>query len=94
MIIKLIDGYYIETDELNFMLKEKYVGKDLKGKPKEQHKTIGYYNSVFHALQGLIKYESLTSDSKLEIKEYIEIQKELNDTLIREFKNIPKEFRK
>ena len=94
MIIKLIDGFYIETDEMNFMLKEKYMGKDLKGKPKEQHKTIGYYNSVLHALNGLTNYESLTSDSKLEVEEYIEKQKELNDTLIHAFKNIPKEYRK
>ena len=94
MIIKLIDGFYIETDEMNFMLKEKYMGKDLKGKPKEQHKTIGYYNSVLHALNGLINYESLRSDSKLEVEEYIKKQKELNDTLIHAFKNIPKELRK
>lgn len=53
--ILLIDGYYIEVDDMNCTLKYKYVGKTKDGEEKESIKTIGYYPDINSCLEKLVK---------------------------------------
>ena len=79
MNINLVDNFYIETDAYNFMLKEKYLGKDENDNPKEQIRTISYHTKIEHALEHLIAYRTLSDDSKLTIDEYVQKCKKLSD---------------
>ena len=88
MIIELVDNFYIETDEMNFMLKEKYMGKDKNDKPKEQIRTISYHTNVEHALHRLIEHRTLSDDSKLTLGEYIKKRKEMTDEVTRAFNEV------
>ena len=82
MIIELVDNFYIETDEMNFMLKERNMGKDKNDKPKEQIRTISYHTKIEHALEHLIAHRTLSDDSKLTMGEYIQNCKKLTDEVV------------
>ena len=88
MRIKLIDNFYIETDAYNFMLREKYMGKDENDNPKERIRTIGYYSNITHALQSLITHMSLTDDEIHTIEEYIQKCKKLTDEVTRALREV------
>lgn len=75
MIIKLVDNFYIETDPMNFMLKEKVIGEN----EKEYHRTISYHTKIERALEHLIEHRVLSDDSELTIDEYIQKCKKLTD---------------
>lgn len=55
MIVTLCGGYFIEVDELNHTLKQKYMGKDLNGNAKEQEKLIGYYPNVKSCVERVVR---------------------------------------
>lgn len=44
--IELINDYYIEVDELNHTLKQRYMGKNKDGVEKECERIIGYFPDV------------------------------------------------
>ena len=54
--IELINDYYIEVEPLNYTLKQRYMGEDKEKNPKEQTRTIGYYGTVTHAVEEMIKH--------------------------------------
>ena len=72
--IELINGYFIEVDELNHTLKQTYTGEDKEGNPKECERTIGYFPNVQACLERLFRLVALdeTDKSVISIKEYAE----------------------
>ena len=46
MQINLINGFYIDTDNRNFTLKQKYIGTRKDGTKKEAVKIHGHYGSL------------------------------------------------
>ena len=52
--IELRDGYFIEVDEMNATLKQKYIGKDKNGNEKEAEKIIGYYSKPTDAMERFV----------------------------------------
>ena len=52
--IELREGYFIEVDEMNATLKQKYTGKTKEGDEKECEKTIGYYSKPTDAMERFV----------------------------------------
>ena len=75
LTIELIDDYFIEVDELNHTLKQRYVGESKDGMLKEGcERTIGYYPNVQACLECLFKLVVLDEKDKtvISLKEYAE----------------------
>lgn len=72
--IELINDYYIEVDELNHTLKQRYMGKDREGFEKECERIIGYFPDVQACVERLFRLVALdeTDESVISIKEYAE----------------------
>lgn len=72
--IELINGYFIEVDELNHTLKQTYTGEDKDGNPKECERTIGYFPDVQACLERLFRLVKLDENDKavISLKEYAE----------------------
>lgn len=72
--IELINGYFIEVDELNHTLKQTYTGEDKEGNPKECERTIGYFPNVQACLERLFRLVAMDETDKavISLKEYAE----------------------
>ena len=70
--IELINGYFIEVDELNHTLKQTYAGEDKEGNPKECERTIGYFPDVQACVERLFRLVALDETDKtvISLKEY------------------------
>ena len=51
MVIQLKNNYFIETDPLNFTLKQSYTGESKDGVKKESSRVIGHYPNMEAALE-------------------------------------------
>lgn len=73
--IELINDYYIEVEPLNYTLKQRYMGEDKEKNPKEQTRTIGYYGTVTHAVEEMIKHycKNETKSFDGDLKAYAEL---------------------
>ena len=65
MKIHIENNLYIESDGMQFILKE-YTGKttEVKGKEVEQYKTHGYFSSVSGALNKVVKMKIMDSTAQ------------------------------
>lgn len=84
--IELRDGYYIEVDEMNATLRQKYTGKTKEGEEKEAERTIGYYKTVTDALERFICLYRLSEMDEMNISlhEYVNALKKA-DSEVKEF---------
>lgn len=60
MKIQVEDKLFIESDDMQFMIK-KYSGKIDEKTQKETYKVLGYYSSLKQAVKHLIKLECMES---------------------------------
>ena len=75
VIIELIEGYFIEVDELNHTLKQMYTGEDKNGNPKEGCvRTIGYFPNVQACLERIVRLIPLDENdgTVISLREYAE----------------------
>lgn len=73
--IELINDYYIEVDELNHTLKQRYTGKDKDGNTKDNcERTIGYYPNVQSCLERIVRLICLDENDSavISLREYAE----------------------
>lgn len=72
--IELINGYFIEVDELNHTLKQRYKGEDKEGNPKDSEKLIGYFRSVQECLERIVRLIPLDEldGTVISLREYAE----------------------
>ena len=80
-MIKIDDTYFVDVDELIYILKKKQIGKNKKGEEIETETTLGYYSSLKSALTELIKYDAMIklSDGEYTLTEAINIVSEVSD---------------
>ncbi len=73
--IELKNGYYIELDRLNYMLKRKCTGKDRNGAEKESTKDLGYFGDIREAVLRFLKLvqADVLDGETIGIKEYAEL---------------------
>ena len=90
MQINLINGYYIETDNRNFTLKQKYIGKRKDGTKKESVKIISHCGSLEQALETFLRLNQIPQDSKLavDLMEYVNLVERSNKEAVRALKSI------
>lgn len=80
MQITLINGYYIEVEERNYILKQKYEGKSKDGDPKEAERTFGYYGKLGPAIEEFLKQNQSDcgADMAMEMEEYAQFVSRAN----------------
>ena len=90
MQITLINGYYIETDNRNFTLKQKYIGKRKDGTKKDSIKIISHCGSLEQALETFLHMNQIPHDSKLavDLMEYANYIEQSNKEAVRALKSV------
>ena len=67
MQINLINGFYIETDNRNFTLKQKYIGTRKDGTKKDAVKIISHCGSLEQALDLFLRINQVPKESKMAV---------------------------
>ena len=67
MQINLINGFYIETDNRNFTLKQKYIGTRKDGTKKDAVKIISHCGSLEQALDLFLRINQVPKESKIAV---------------------------
>ena len=90
MQINLINGFYIDTDNRNFTLKQKYIGTRKDGTKKESVKIISHCGSLEQALETFLRLNQIPQDSKLAVylMEYVNLVERSNKEAVRALKSI------
>lgn len=72
-IVNLIDDYFVEIKEPNYILKQRYIGHTQDGKRRDASRKIGNYSSVQHCVEKLLKLEqgSITEGKEISLRAYI-----------------------
>ena len=90
MQISLINGYYIEVNNRNFTLRQKYVGTRKDGAKKEYSKIISHCGSLEQALETFLRMNQIPQDSKLavDLMEYADFIEQSNKEAVQALKSI------
>lgn len=67
MQITIINGFYIETDNRNFTLKQKYIGTRKDGTKKESVKIISHCGSLEQALELFLRINQVPKEAKMTV---------------------------
>ena len=88
MQINLINGFYIETDNRNFTLKQKYIGTRKDGTKKESVKIISHCGSLEQALELFLRINQVPKESKLsvDLMAYASLVEQSNEEAVRALK--------
>ena len=88
MQITLTNGYFIEVDERNYTLKQKYLGKTKDGESKETERICGYYGKLDHAIEEYLKanQEDRGDDQAMDMEEYAQFVSQVNKAAVEAIK--------
>ena len=88
MQINLINGFYIETDNRNFTLKQKYIGTRKDGTKKEAVKIHGHYGSLEQALEAFVKLYQIDRGARfaVDLMAYASLVEQSNKEAVRALK--------
>ena len=72
--VELLEGFFIEVDELNHTLRQKGVKEQEDGTKKEVIKTIGYFSNVKACVERALRLICLgkNEDAVISLREYAE----------------------
>lgn len=90
MKILLINGYYIETDNRNFTLRQKYIGTKKDGTKKESVKIISHCGSLEQALETFLRLNQIDRGAKLavDLMEYVNYIEQSNKLAVKALKSV------
>ena len=90
MQINLINGFYIETDNRNFTLKQKYVGKRKDGTKKEAVKIISHCGSLEQALDLFLRINQVPKETKIavDLMSYADFIEQSNKEAVQALKSV------
>ena len=88
MQITLINGFYIETDNRNYTLKQKYIGKRKDGTKKESVKIISHCGSLEQALELFLRINQVPKEAKMavDLMAYASLVEQSNKEAVRALK--------
>ena len=88
MQINLINGFYIETDNRNFTLKQKYIGTRKDGTKKESVKIISHCGSLEQALELFLRINQVPNETKIsvDLMAYASLVEQSNKEAVRALK--------
>lgn len=80
MKIIIDDRYFIETDRLNYILKERYISQKKKSYGKEVVNTIGYYNNLESLAERYLEeyQKAVGNQSTVDLDGYVKLVDESN----------------
>ena len=80
MKIIIDDRYFIETDRLNYILKERYISQKKKSYGKEVVNTIGYYNNLESLAERYLEeyQKAVGNQSTVDLAGYVKLVDESN----------------
>lgn len=85
-MIKLIENYYIDSDEKNIILKEKVTRTKKEDSTKyEADNTLGYFSSIENAILALVNIvarKSIMTGEISTLKDYVDKIKDLKEQMI------------
>lgn len=87
--INLTNGFFIEVDDLNHTLKQRFIGKDKDGNAKESERVCGYFGKDIGAAIGKyirLNQNALLAQEAIEMEEYIKSIERINKDAVRAFK--------
>lgn len=67
MQINLINGFYIDTDNRNFTLKQKYIGTRKDGTKKDAVKIISHCGNLEQALDLFLRINQVPKEAKMAV---------------------------
>ena len=67
MQINLINGFYIDTDNRNFTLKQKYIGTRKDGTKKDAVKIISHCGNLEQALDLFLRINQVPKEAKIAV---------------------------
>ena len=72
--IELDEGYYIDTDAMNYTLKRRQIRKADDGSEREVEKVIGHYGTFIRAIRAAAEVSATekTEGMRLKVDEYLE----------------------
>ena len=84
----LINGFYIETDNRNFTLKQKYIGTRKDGTKKESVKIISHCGSLEQALELFLRINQVPNETKIsvDLMAYASLVEQSNKEAVRALK--------
>ena len=90
MQINLINGFYIETDNRNFTLKQKYVGKRKDGTKKEAVKIRSHCGSLEQALDLFLRINQVPKETKIavDLMSYADFIEQSNKEAVQDLKSV------
>ena len=90
MQINLINGFYIETDNRNFTLKQKYIGTRKDGTKKEAVKIHGHYGRLEQALEAFLKLYQIDRGARfaVDLMSYASLVEQSNKEAVRALKSV------
>ena len=90
MQISLINGYYIEVNNRNFTLRQKYVGTSKDGAKKEYSKIISHCGSLEQALELFLRINQVPKEDKMavDLMAYANYIKQSNKEVVRALKSV------
>ena len=88
MQINLINGFYIDTDNRNFTLKQKYIGTRKDGTKKEAVKIISHCGSLEQALDLFLRINQVPKEAKIavDLMAYASLVEQSNKEAVRALK--------
>lgn len=72
--VELIDDFFVEVDELNHTLKQRFEGKTKEGEPKASERIIGYYPNLISCVERTVRQMCLSENDNrvISMREYAE----------------------
>ena len=88
MQITLINGYYIDIDERNYTLKQKYEGKTKGGEARDAERICGYYGKLDQAIEEFVKQNQLdlSEDQVMDFEDYVQFVSQVNKAAVEAIK--------
>ena len=90
MKIKLDHDFFIDVDDLNHTLKQKYTATSKNGEESEAEKVIGYFPDVEQCVERYIdmRQELLKPDKAVTLREYVNLVKKSNNEAVKAIKRL------
>lgn len=88
MLIKLDKDFYIEIDDLNHILKQRYKRTSRDGEEKDAEKVLGYFPDVEACVEKYIdaRQKLLAPDKTVTLREYVNLVKKSNNEAVKAIK--------
>lgn len=92
--VNLMDGYFVEIDPLNYVLKQRYSGKDKDGNTRDGERFIGAYGNMNQCVESFMTLYQLDSmkGQSISFRQYVGMVENANKRAAGELKVVLREF--